>query len=80
MNLRSNRYASANSKALISRAFCVVRQACVASKRNLLGCGGRAGDLEVKVLYTLCKGECWPEARGSRATANLKEARGKMLA
>lgn len=39
--------------------FFVVRQAWrVARKRNLLGCGGRAGDLEVKVLYTPGKGKC----------------------
>jgi hypothetical protein len=36
-----------------------VRQAWrVARKRNQLGCGGRAGDLEVKVLYTPGKGKC----------------------
>lgn len=33
--------------------FFMVRQAwSVARKRNQLGCGGLAGDLEVKVLYT----------------------------
>ena len=36
-----------------------VRQAWrVARKRNQLGCGGIAGDLEVKVLYTPGKGKC----------------------
>jgi hypothetical protein len=30
----------------------------VARKRNELGCGGLAGDLEVKVLYTSGKGAC----------------------
>ena len=36
-----------------------VRQAWrVARKRNQLGCGGHAGDLEVKVLYTPGKGKC----------------------
>ncbi|MGF6153917.1 hypothetical protein QFZ84_004924, partial [Pseudomonas fluorescens] len=35
------------------RAFRWVRQAWrVARKRNQFGCGGHAGDLEVKVLYT----------------------------
>jgi len=63
------------------QGFFVVRQAWrVARKRNQLGCGGLAGDLEVKVLYTPGKGKCSPEARVSRVTANLKEARGKMLA
>jgi hypothetical protein len=39
--------------------FCIVRQAWrVARKRNQLGCGGHAGDLEVKVLYTPGKGKC----------------------
>ncbi len=39
--------------------FFVVRQAWrVARKRNQLGCGGLAGDLEVKVLYTPGKGKC----------------------
>ena len=28
------------------------------AKRNQLGCGGLAGDLEVKVLYTPGKGKC----------------------
>ncbi|MGO4801574.1 hypothetical protein ACEN2T_20035, partial [Pseudomonas sp. W22_MBD1_FP4] len=28
------------------------------AKRNQLGCGGHAGDLEVKVLYTPGKGKC----------------------
>ncbi|AFK70177.1 hypothetical protein YSA_06325 [Pseudomonas putida ND6] len=46
-------------EARLVRAFFVVRQAWrVARKRNLLGCGGRAGDLEVKVLYTPGKGKC----------------------
>jgi hypothetical protein len=27
-------------------------------KRNQLGCGGLAGDLKVKVLYTTGKGKC----------------------
>jgi len=37
----------------------LVRQAWrVARKRNQLGCGGLAGDLEVKVLYTPGKGKC----------------------
>jgi len=36
-----------------------VRQAWrVARKRNQLGYGGHAGDLEVKVLYTPGKGKC----------------------
>lgn len=36
------------------RVFFWVRQAWrVARKRNQLGCGGHAGDLEVKVLYLL---------------------------
>ncbi|BFT62205.1 hypothetical protein PMm318_A29640 [Pseudomonas moorei] len=39
--------------------FLWVRQAWrVARKRNQLGCGGQAGDLEVKVLYTPGKGKC----------------------
>jgi len=39
--------------------FLCVRQAWrVARKRNQLGCGGHAGDLEVKVLYTPGKGKC----------------------
>ena len=39
--------------------FFVVRQAWrVARKRNQLGCGGLAGDLEVRVLYTPGKGKC----------------------
>ncbi|MNV91206.1 hypothetical protein D3C71_1856750 [compost metagenome] len=39
--------------------FLLVRQAWrVARKRNQLGCGGLAGDLEVKVLYTPGKGKC----------------------
>jgi hypothetical protein len=43
----------------ISRFFLRVRQAWrVARKRNQLGCGGLAGDLEVKVLYTPGKGKC----------------------
>jgi len=42
-----------------SDAFFTVRQAWrVARKRNQLGCGGLAGDLEVKVLYTPGKGKC----------------------
>jgi len=42
-----------------AQAFFVVRQAWrVARKRNPLGCGGQAGDLEVKVLYTPGKGKC----------------------
>jgi hypothetical protein len=41
------------------QGFLVVRQAWrVARKRNQLGCGGHAGDLEVKVLYTPGKGKC----------------------
>lgn len=52
----------------------------MARKRNQNGCGGRASDLEVKVFYTPGRGECQPEARVPRVTANLKEARGKMLA
>ncbi len=41
------------------RAFFWVRQAWrVARKRNQLGCGGHAGDLEVQVLYTPGKGKC----------------------
>ena len=37
----------------------MVRQAWrVARKRNQLGCGGHAGDWEVKVLYTPGKGKC----------------------
>lgn len=40
-------------------AFFMVRQAWrVARKRNQLGCGGHAGDLEVKVLYIPGKGKC----------------------
>ena len=43
----------------VYRAFFMVRQAWrVARKRNQLGCGGHAGDLEVKVLYTPGKGKC----------------------
>ncbi|MRU54315.1 hypothetical protein FIV37_29240 [Pseudomonas gessardii] len=39
--------------------FLLVRQAWrVARKRNQLGCGGHAGDWEVKVLYTPGKGKC----------------------
>jgi hypothetical protein len=30
----------------------------MARKRNQLGCGGLAGDLEVKVLYTTGKRKC----------------------
>lgn len=46
-------------KAPHSAGLLVVRQAWrVARKRNLLGYGGRAGDLEVKVLYTPGKGKC----------------------
>ncbi len=42
-----------------ARPFRWVRQAWrVARKRNLFGYGGRAGDLEVKVLYTPGKGKC----------------------
>jgi len=37
----------------------VVRQAWrVARKGNQFGCGGQAGDLEVKALYTPGKGKC----------------------
>lgn len=44
---------------LIQGLFSYVRQAWrVARKRNQLGCGGLAGDLEVKVLYTPGKGKC----------------------
>ena len=44
---------------VIDRVFLCVRQAWrVARKRNQLGCGGHAGDLEVKVLYTPGKGKC----------------------
>ena len=40
-------------------ALFLVRQAWrVARKRNQFGCGGHAGDLEVKVLYTPGKGKC----------------------
>lgn len=40
-------------------AIFLVRQAWrVARKRNQLGCGGHAGDWEVKVLYTPGKGKC----------------------
>jgi hypothetical protein len=40
-------------------AIFMVRQAWrVARKRNQFGCGGHAGDLEVKVLYTPGKGKC----------------------
>lgn len=40
-------------------SYPIVRQAWrVARKRNQLGCGGHAGDLEVKVLYTPGKGKC----------------------
>ena len=43
----------------MKRRFFVVRQAWrVARKRNPLGCGGQAGDLEVQVLYTPGKGKC----------------------
>jgi len=43
----------------VALGFFVVRQAWrVARKRNQLGCGGLAGDLEVKVLYTPGKGKC----------------------
>ena len=43
----------------LAPAFLHVRQAWrVARKRNQLGCGGLAGDLEVKVLYTPGKGKC----------------------
>ena len=43
----------------LRRVFLCVRQAWrVARKRNPLGCGGQAGDLEVKVLYTPGKGKC----------------------
>jgi hypothetical protein len=46
-------------KAPLRRGFLLVRQAWrVARKRNQLGCGGLAGDLEVKVLYTPGKGKC----------------------
>ena len=47
-------------KALVhDQGFFLVRQAWrVARKRNQLGCGGHAGDLEVKVLYTPGKGKC----------------------
>ena len=38
--------------------FCVRQAWRVARKRNQLGCGGHAGDLEVKVLYTPGKGKC----------------------
>ena len=38
--------------------FCVRQAWRVARKRNPLGCGGQAGDLEVKVLYTPGKGKC----------------------
>nr|QDK64914.1 hypothetical protein pA62H2_p64 [Pseudomonas sp.] len=37
----------------------------MARKRNQNGCGGHAGDLEVKVLYTPGRGKCQPEARGA---------------
>ncbi|QIZ22393.1 Hypothetical protein (plasmid) [Pseudomonas putida] len=50
---------SIKTLSLCVRVFFVVRQAWrVARKRNLLGYGGRAGDLEVKVLYTPGKGKC----------------------
>ena len=39
-------------------SFCVRQAWRVARKRNQLGCGGHAGDLEVKVLYTPGKGKC----------------------
>ena len=40
-------------------SFLCVRQAWrVARERNQLGCGGHAGDWEVKVLYTPGKGKC----------------------
>jgi hypothetical protein len=46
-------------KAHFGELFLCVRQAWrVARKRNQLGCGGLAGDLEVKVLYTPGKGKC----------------------
>lgn len=38
--------------------FCVRQAWRVARKRNQLGCGGHAGDLEVEVLYTPGKGKC----------------------
>ena len=43
---------------LIGVPFCVRQAWRVARKRNPLGCGGQAGDLEVKVLYTPGKGKC----------------------
>ncbi|MNT42248.1 hypothetical protein D3C72_1786560 [compost metagenome] len=52
-------YASLHEKAPFEALFLFVRQAWrVARKRNWLGCGGHAGDLEVKVLYTPGKGKC----------------------
>ena len=49
----------AGSRRGVYRAFFMVRQAWrVARKRNQHGCGGLAGDLEVKVLYTPGKGKC----------------------
>ena len=51
--------ASTVARPSVDLAFCDVRQAWrVARQRNQLGCGGHAGDLEVKVLYTPGKGKC----------------------
>mgnify|MGYP001028902616 FL=1 len=54
-------------KCFVSKAtelFSLVRQAWrVARKRNQLGCGGHAGDLEVKVLYTR-QGEVLARGKG----------------
>lgn len=44
--------------AFMAPFFCVRQAWRVARKRNQFGCGGHAGDLEVKVLYTPGKGKC----------------------
>ena len=50
---------SKNTEKQPKGCFFLVRQAWrVARKRNQLGCGGHAGDWEVKVLYTPGKGKC----------------------
>ena len=36
----------------------------IARRRNLLGCGGQIGDLEVELLYTLSKGKCQLNGKG----------------
>ncbi len=55
---RGSRRSPYSLEARPTRAFSCAPGMARCAKRNQLGCGGLAGDLEVKVLYTPGKGKC----------------------